>query len=214
MSEKPEQNKPVDTPEPEQAAAATDTAEPATTAAEPTPIEAEPVAADKADSEAEPEVSIESLQTQLAEAEEKAAKHWDMLLRQKAESENLQKRVQRDLDNARKFALEKFANELLTVKDSMEMGLDAADQADVELPTVKEGMALTLKQLSSVLEKFDINEINPLQEKFNPEWHEAMAMQPVPDVEEGTVVVVHQKGYQLSGRLLRPARVVVAKAMA
>lgn len=154
---------------------------------------------------------IDELKKQLTEAEKKAAANWDNLLRQRAEFDNLQKRVDRDIENAHKYAIKRFAEELLAVKDSLEMGVDVAIKPETGLDSVKEGMELTLKMLSNTLEKFGIVEINPKNQKFNPDWHEAMAMIPSPDAEDGTVVVVHQKGYQLNERLLRPARVVIAK---
>jgi molecular chaperone GrpE len=162
---------------------------------------------------AEATPSVEELTRQLAQAKQKAESHWDNLLRKQADYDNLQKRMARELDNARKYALEKFATELLAVKDSMELGLDAAAKSETELEAVREGMDLTLKMMADTMAKFGINEINPIDEKFNPQWHEAMAMQPVPNAEDGTVLHVHQKGYQLNDRLLRPARVVVAKAV-
>ncbi len=155
---------------------------------------------------------IEELTQELAKATQTAEKHWDNLLRKQAECDNLQKRMARDLENARKYALEKIATELLAVKDSMELGLEAAAKPETSLDAVREGMTLTLKMLTDGMAKFDIVEINPVNEKFNPQWHEAMAMQPSQDVEEGTVLHIHQKGYQLNDRLLRPARVIVAKA--
>lgn len=162
----------------------------------------------------EPESSsiIKELTRQLAEATQKAETHWNSLLRKQAEYDNLQKRMTRDLDSARKYALEKFATDLLVVKDSMELGFDATAKPETDLGTVHEGMSLTLKMLIDTMNKFGIVEINPIEEKFDPQWHEAMAMQPVPNVEDDTVLYVHQKGYQLNDRLLRPARVVVAKS--
>jgi len=157
--------------------------------------------------------TVEELAKQLTEAEKKAQELWDNLLRQRAESENLRKRVERDLDNARKYALEKFARELLAVKDGMELGLEAVNKPETDLQAVRDGMALTLKMFTDALEKFEIITLDPLNEKFNPQWHEAMAIQPLAGVEEGTVILVHQKGYQLFDRLLRPARVLVAKAI-
>ena len=157
--------------------------------------------------------TIEELTLQLAEANKKAESNWESLLRKQADYDNLQKRTARDLNNARQFALEKFATELLAVKDSMELGIDAANQTETSLDSIKEGMALTLRMLSDTLTKFNIKEIDPADEKFDPQWHEAMAMQPVPNVENGTVLHVHQKGYELNNRLLRPARVVVSKAI-
>jgi len=165
----------------------------------------------KAEAEATP--SIEELTLQLAEAKQQAESNWESLLHKQADYENLRKRTARELKNARQFALEKFATELLAVKDSMELGMDAANKAETSLDSIKEGMALTLKMLTDTLVKFNINEINPCEEKFDPQWHEAMAMQPVPNVANGTVLQVHQKGYRLHDRLLRPARVIVAKAM-
>lgn len=157
--------------------------------------------------------TVEELAKQLAEAEKKAQELWDNLLRQRAESENMRKRVERDLENARKYALEKFARELLAVKDSLELGLEAVSKPETDLQAVRDGMALTLKMFTDTLEKFEIIILDPLNERFDPQWHEAIAMQPIPHVEEGTVVLVHQKGYQLFDRLLRPARVIVAKAI-
>lgn len=158
------------------------------------------------------EPSLDVLKQQLAEAQAKAQENWDALLRQKAEQENLRKRLERDLDNARKYALERFAGELLPVRDSLEMGLDAARQEEVSVEALREGSELILKMLAAAMEKFAIQEINPLGEKFDPHLHEAMAMAPDPEAEPNTVVMVHQKGYQLNDRLLRPARVIVAKA--
>lgn len=151
------------------------------------------------------------LEKKLAETEKRAGDNWDMLVRQRAEYENLQKRVERDLEKAHKFALEKFVTELLSVKDSMEMGVDAASKPETSLEAMREGVELTLKMLGETMKKFEVEEINPQDQKFDPQWHEAMAMQPIADVEEGTVVIVHQKGYRLHERLLRPARVIVAK---
>jgi|JFJP01.1.fsa_nt_gi molecular chaperone GrpE len=159
----------------------------------------------------EPITLINELKKQLAETEKKAATHWDGLLRQRAEFDNLQKRVERDVENAHKYAIKRFAEELLAVKDSLEMGIEVAVKPETSLDAVKEGMGLTLKILANTLEKFGIVEIDPKNQKFNPEWHEAMAMIPAPDTEDGTIVIVHQKGYQLNDRLLRPARVVIAK---
>ena len=135
------------------------------------------------------------------------------MLRNQAEHDNLQKRMTRDLDNARKYALEKFATELLAIKDSLELGLEAAAKPETNLDTVREGMALTTKMLTDIMAKFNILEINPQNQKFDPQWHEAIAMQPIPNIAAGIVLHVQQKGYQLNDRLLRPARVVVAKTL-
>jgi molecular chaperone GrpE len=162
---------------------------------------------------AEKNLKIRLMETEakLAVAEKKAQDHWDTLVRQKAEYENLQKRTERDIENARKFALERFANELLPIRDNLEMGIEAASKPGTQVETVIEGMNLTDKAFADVLKKFGIEEINPQEQKFDPEWHEAMAMQPIPDVEDNMVVIVHRKGYHLNERLLRPAQVVVAK---
>jgi molecular chaperone GrpE len=152
----------------------------------------------------------EELHALLTDARNKADDHWNQCLRLQADIENLRKRNERDLANAHKFALEKFANELLPVKDSLEMGLLAADDS-TDVAKLKEGSELTLKLLASVLEKFNIKEINPLNESFNPEYHEAMSMQERDDVTPNTVVTVVQKGYLLNDRLIRPAMVIVSK---
>lgn len=164
-------------------------------------------------SEVEATPSVEELKRQLAEVTQTAETYWNNLLRKQAEYDNLQKRMIRDLDNARKYALEKFATELLAVKDSMELGLDAVTKPETTLDTVREGLALTAKMLTDVMTKFNIFEINPQHQKFDPQWHEAIAMQPLPNITAGTVLHVHQKGYQLNDRLLRPARVIVAKVL-
>lgn len=163
--------------------------------------------------EVEATPSVEELKHQLAEVIKKSETYWNNLLRSQAEYDNLQKRMIRDLDNARKYALEKFATELLAIKDSMELGLDAVAKPETTLDTMREGLALTTKMLTDVMAKFNILEINPQDQKFDPQWHEAIAMQPLPNVTAGTVLHVHQKGYQLNDRLLRPARVIVAKVL-
>lgn len=154
------------------------------------------------------------LQALLTDARSKADEHWDQCLRLQAELENLRKRSERDLSQAHKFALEKFAAELLPVKDSLEMGVAAAAEESATVEHLREGSELTLKMLTSALEKFKIIEINPLNEQFNPEYHEAMSMQERADVAPNTVVTVVQKGYLLNDRLIRPAMVIVSRAAA
>ena len=144
----------------------------------------------------------------LAELQAKADENWDRFLRASAELENIRKRAARDVENAHKFALERFTSDLLAVCDSLEMALGTGDEATVD--SLKEGNEATLKLLASVLARFGIEEVNPEGEPFDPELHEAMTMQPSDDVEPGSVVTVFQKGFTLNGRLLRPARVVVA----
>lgn len=138
----------------------------------------------------------------------------DSLLRARAETENVRRRGERDVANAHKYGLERFANQLLPVKDSLELGLAATDQANATIDHVKEGMGLTLKMLAEVMAKATIVELNPLGEKFNPEQHQAVQMQETDEAEPNIVIAVHQKGYTLNDRLMRPAMVIVAKAMA
>lgn len=194
----------------------TEDSQPSATASETTvdaQAQVEPKTEGAEETETASKPTIETMRQQLDTAKQEAKNHWESLLRKQADYENLQKRVQRDLDNTRKYALEKFAGELLSIKDSMELGLEAALKPETQLDTVKEGIALTLKMLTDAMAKFDILEINPQGQKFDPHWHEAMVMQPSTEVEAGNVLHVHQKGYQLNDRLLRPARVVVAKAV-
>ena len=153
----------------------------------------------------------EALQALLEDARNKADSHWDQCLRLQADIDNLRKRNERDLANAHKFALEKFAVDLLPVKDSLEMGLAAAGE-NADIARLKEGGELTLKMLASAMDKYNIKEVNPLNEVFNPEYHEAMSMQERADVAPNTVVTVVQKGYLLNERLIRPAMVIVSKA--
>lgn len=146
----------------------------------------------------------------LAAAQAKAEENWNSYLRAVAELDNVRKRHARDLDNAVKFGLEKFAAELLEVRDSLEMGLEAGEKADAR--SLLAGKEATLRLLNKAFEKQGIVEINPVGEPFDPQLHEAMAMQESASAEPNTVLQVVQKGYQLNGRLLRPARVIVARA--
>ncbi len=158
-------------------------------------------------------ILIEQLQQELAQLQFQVADYKDRFVRQQAEMENTRKRLQRDVEDAHKFALKNIANELLPVCDSMEMEQAAAQKENADMNALREGSALIYKMLSGVLDKFGVQTINPEGEKFNPEFHEALAMQPVNTQEAGTVLFVQQKGYLLNGRLLRPARVIIAKAM-
>jgi molecular chaperone GrpE len=156
----------------------------------------------------------EDLMPLLEDARAKADEHWNQLLRVQAEMDNTRRRAKQDVENAHKFALEKFALELLPVKDSLEMGLAAADGDNEAMAQLKEGTELTLKMLISVLEKFGIEAIDPTGDTFDPEKHQAMSMQESAEHKPNTVMAVMQKGYQLNERLLRPAMVVVSKAAA
>lgn len=150
------------------------------------------------------------LQSALAEAQKQAEQNRDGYLRMAAELDNLRKRSQRDLENAHKFALERFLLELLPVRDSLEMGIAAADSTAAGL---KEGMDMTLKLLDAALDRAGVSEVDPVKgEDFNPELHEAIAMQETTEAGPGTILQTIQKGFQLNGRLLRPARVIVAKS--
>ncbi|MBM3203084.1 nucleotide exchange factor GrpE [Candidatus Woesearchaeota archaeon] len=155
--------------------------------------------------------SVEELARQLAETGLKAQDYWDRLVRLQAEFENHKKRTEKDLQNAHKFALERFAKELLTVMDSLELGIQASVSSQSDVEKLREGMELTLRQLAAVFEKFGIQVIDPLGDKFNPDLHQAMAAQPAEAVEPNTVVKVFQKGYSLNDRLLRPAMVIIAQ---
>jgi molecular chaperone GrpE len=148
--------------------------------------------------------------TALAAAEAKATEHRNSYLRAIAEMENYRKRMDRELDNARKYAVERFAQELVGVADSLEAGI-AAGAADPG-PALLEGAKATLKQLQQAFDKAGIKVIDPLGQPFDPDWHEAMVAQESRDQPANTVSSVIQKGYSLNGRLLRPARVIVSKA--
>ena len=148
-----------------------------------------------------------SLEEMLKEAERKAQEHYDAWMYAKAEGENIRRRAADDISKAQKFAVERFSGEMLAVKDSLEAGLAVTTQ---NVESFKSGMELTLKQLSSVFEKFNISEINPVGEKLDPHKHQAIGMMDS-DQPANTVVSVMQKGYALNDRVLRPALVMVAK---
>ena len=159
-----------------------------------------------------PEASVaeESIdEDPIAKLQAKADENWDNYLRAAAELENVRKRAARDVDNARKYAIERFGADMLGVRDSLELGLQSRASADAE--QIREGSEATLKLLTTTMERFGVVEIDPQGEPFDPDLHEAMTMQPSAEVEPGTVLTVFQKGYTLNGRLLRPARVVVAE---
>jgi molecular chaperone GrpE len=149
----------------------------------------------------------ESLQAALAAAEQKSLEHRDLYMRALAELDNIRKRAARDVEQAHKYAIDRFANDLVGVKDSLELGL--ATEATGE--TLRAGTEATVKLLSKAFEKAGVVELNPLGETFNPEFHESMAMVPSAEHTPNTVSQVVQKGYVLNGRLLRPARVLVTR---
>ena len=156
--------------------------------------------------------SPERLTALLEDARAKADDHWDQLLRARAEMENLRRRHAGELEKAHKFALDSFVKELLQVRDSLELGHDAARDGNADVDKLLEGTELTLKLLTDVMTKFGVEQVDPEGETFNPELHQAMTMQPRSDVPPNTVVSVVQKGYVLNGRLVRPAMVIVSSA--
>ncbi len=151
--------------------------------------------------------TLPSIEEQFRNLELKAAEHYDAWLRAKAEGENIRRRAQDDISKAHKFAVEKFAGELLAVKDSLEAALAVQEQT---VESFKSGVELTLKQLVSAFEKNALNEVNPAGEKFDPHKHQAIGMVDS-EQEANTVVTVLQKGYTIADRVLRPALVMVAK---
>lgn len=169
-----------------------------------------PAVAPEAEVAAEPVDTMPSHEEQLRQLELKAAEHHDAWLRAKAETENVRRRAQEDITKAHKFAVEKFASELLAVKDSLEAALAVPEQT---VESFKSGVEITLKQLISAFEKNALVEINPVGEKFDPHKHQAIGMVEA-EQEPNTVVTVLQKGYLLAERTLRPALVMVAKPKA
>ena len=158
------------------------------------------------------EAEENSLEKQLEDAKAQAADNLDQLMRTKAEMENIRRRSEKDVSNARKYALEKFAQELLPVIDSMEMGVAAAQDESADVAKLREGTEMTLKMFETAIEKFGIESVHPHGEAFNPEHHQAMTMVDSPEHEPNTVIDVMQKGYLLNERLVRPAMVVVSSA--
>lgn len=151
------------------------------------------------------------LQALLEDARARADDHWDQLLRTRAEMENLQRRQTRELENAHKFALDGFVRELLQVRDSLELGYDAAHAPGSDIAKLREGTELTLKLMADTMTKFGVEVVAPEGEPFNPELHQAITLVPRADLPPNTVVTVVQKGYRLNGRLVRPAMVIVSQ---
>ncbi|MCX4027968.1 nucleotide exchange factor GrpE [Endozoicomonas sp. SM1973] len=167
------------------------------------------------DEQAQDAASLEALQQQLGTALAEANEAKEHVLRAQAEMQNVQRRAKQDVEKAHKFALDKFSNELLPVVDSLERALETATPTGEEASkAMHEGIELTLKMFLDVLKKFNIEQLDPVGEPFDPQFHEAMAMQESQDAEPGTVLAAIQKGYTLNGRLVRPAMVVVSKASA
>lgn len=168
-------------------------------------------ASNKAKEELEDNSKIEDLESQLQEAQQSAKDNWDKLLRSQAEMENLKRRTTKDLENAHKFALDGFVKALLEVSDSLTMGIKSAKDEKATIETTTEGLELTMKVFNSTLEKFGVESINPIDEKFDPELHEAVTMVPMPEKKSNTVLEVIQTGFTLNGRLVRPALVIVVQ---
>jgi molecular chaperone GrpE len=164
------------------------------------------------DGVAEGAASLEGLKSALAEAEERATSQRDLYLRSVAELENIRKRAQRDVENASRYGLEKFAQELLPVKDSLDLAVENAPRADAR--SLAAGQEATQQLLAKAFEKLGIKELDPHGEPFDPAQHEAVMAQESATAEPDTVLQVVQRGYELNGRLLRPARVIVSRAPA
>ncbi|CAH8221976.1 nucleotide exchange factor GrpE [Vibrio aestuarianus] len=159
----------------------------------------------------EQEAKIAQLEAALLSSEAKIQEQQDTVLRAKAEVENMRRRSEAEVDKARKYALSRFAEELLPVLDNLERAIQAADTDNEVIKPLVEGVELTHKTFVGVVEKFGLKEINPEGEVFNPEFHQAMSIQESPDHEPNTVMFVMQKGYELNGRVVRPAMVMVSK---
>ncbi|NNJ72229.1 MAG: nucleotide exchange factor GrpE [Enterobacterales bacterium] len=152
---------------------------------------------------------IADLKEQLSDAQSKVAEYWDQIIRANAEMENIKRRATRDVESARKYSVESFANDILPALDSLEQGAQAITE-DTAASAMKEGMELTISMLIKALEKQGMVQIDPKGEKFDPEYHEAMTMIASEEIPGDHVIDVFQKGYQLNGRVIRPARVVVS----
>ena len=177
-------------------------------------VEAQPVEPTDVDSEVTAEQArIAELEAQLETAIQKAAEERERALRTAAEMENLRRRTELDVEKAHKFALEKFAVELLPVLDNLERAIELADKENEALKPMIEGVELTLKSMQSGVAKFGLVALDPLNQPFDPNAHQAMSMVPSADVAPNTVIAVMQKGYDLNGRVIRPAMVMIAKAV-
>ncbi|MUJ38914.1 nucleotide exchange factor GrpE [Aliivibrio fischeri] len=157
------------------------------------------------------EAKIAELEAALLASQAQVKEQQDTVLRAKAEEQNVRRRAEEDVDKARKYALKKFAGELLPVLDNLERALESGDKENEAAKALLEGVELTLQTFVSTVEKFGLTVINPMGEAFNPELHQAIGMQASPDHESNTVMIVMQKGYTLNEQVLRPAMVMVAQ---
>ncbi|MBB1302455.1 nucleotide exchange factor GrpE [Pseudoalteromonas sp. SR44-8] len=162
--------------------------------------------------EVSPEAEIAMLYAELEDAKQTIANQKDSVVRAAADVDNIRRRAAQDVEKAHKFALEKFANELLPVIDNLERAIEFSDKENETLKPLLEGIDMTVKSFNDAVAKFGVEIVNPQGEQFNPEFHQAMSIQPSNDVTPNTVLAVMQKGYTLNGRLLRPAMVMVSKA--
>ncbi|PHS85923.1 molecular chaperone GrpE [Aeromonas dhakensis] len=177
-------------------------------------VEAQPVEPTDVDSEVTAEQArIAELEAQLEDAQQASAEERERAIRAVAEMENLRRRAAQDVEKAHKFALEKFAAELLPVLDNMERAIELADKENDALKPMIEGVELTLKSMQSGVAKFGLAALDPTNQPFDPNAHQAMSMVPSADVAPNTVIAVMQKGYELNGRVIRPAMVMVSKAV-
>ncbi|QFU05330.1 heat shock protein GrpE [Pseudoalteromonas sp. THAF3] len=158
------------------------------------------------------EAEIAALHAELEAAKQTIEDQKDSVVRAAAEVENIRRRAAQDVDKAHKFALEKFAGDLLPVLDNLERAIEFADKDNEAIKPMLEGVEMTAKSFVEALGKFNVEVVEPQGETFNPDLHQAMSMQPSEDVAPNTVLAVMQKGYTLNGRLLRPAMVMVSKA--
>lgn len=168
----------------------------------------EPVAEQQEGETSAPEEDVDSMEARVQELQ-------DQVLRTQAEMQNVRRRAEIDVEKAHKFALEKFVKELLPVADSLEKAVESTENqqsTDELVVSIREGVEMTLDLFMKSLGKFNVRQLNPVGEPFDPQLHEAMSMVPAPDAEPNSVVAVVQKGYTLNERLVRPAMVVVAKA--
>ena len=181
------------------------------TSAKPQQSEVEAEEKLQADAEADQSQPLEEQgDHQVEELQQKLSTLGEQLLREQAEMQNVRRRAQRDIESAHKYALEKFATELLSVVDNLERAIDAIDEDDESQKSVAEGLELTLKSFSEVLAKYNVEAVEPQGQPFDADLHQAVSTVPNKDVEPNTVINVFQKGYTLNGRLIRPAMVVVS----
>lgn len=156
--------------------------------------------------------AMESLEKALAEEQEKSAEHWTRLLQKEAELQNFARRARQELETSKKYGADSLASELVSVLDSLEQGIETAPK-DLQAQSVVEGLIMVRKAMLGILKKYGITVLDPQNEVFNPEFHEAISIQPAAaGVAPNTILIVAQKGYVLHDRLLRPARVIVSSA--